>query len=177
MVNAGVDAVIIDTAHGHTKGVVTVLAIGLIGMLSFTAASAQSLDDLMEKAVAENLELKVLEQEYLAALEKAPQVSQLPDPELGLGAFPLPVETRLGAQTARLSATQMFPWFGTLAAKGEMATLMAEAKYQVFLNARNELYYKVKAAWYPLYEVNRTLLLQEENRDILYNHSKLVLII
>ena len=79
--------------------------------------SAQSLEDLLEIARENNLELKGLENEYLAALERAPQVSELPDPEAGIGAFPFPVETRLGPQIARLSVTQMFPWFGTLDSK------------------------------------------------------------
>ena len=42
---------------------------------------AQSLDELVHQAILNNLELKILETEYHVALEKAPQVSQRPDPE------------------------------------------------------------------------------------------------
>ena len=145
------------------KGVVTVIAIGLISTLSFTSASAQSLDDLMQKAVAENLELMVLEKEYFAALEKAPQVSQLPDPEVGVGAFPLPVETRLGAQTARLSATQMFPWFGTLDSKADLENAKANALYERIETEQLNLFYELKTAYFRLYEVEQSKAIIQRN--------------
>lgn len=153
----------IDNRFRLNKGVVTVIAIGLISMLSFTSASAQSLDVLMEKAVAENLELKVLEKEYLAALEKAPQVSQLPDPEVGVGAFPLPVETRLGAQTARLSATQMFPWFGTLDSKADLENAKAKTLYERIGAEQLNLFYELKTAYFRLYEVEQSQSIIQRN--------------
>ncbi|WP_306639762.1 TolC family protein [Sanyastnella coralliicola] len=150
------------------KYIVSVLLVCVSGFLN-----AQTLDDYLKEASENNPGLKAKYAEFEAAMQRVAQVNALPDPKLSFGYFISPVETRVGPQQAKFGLSQMFPWFGTLAAKGEMATLMAEAKYQVFLNARNELYYKVKAAWYPLYEVNRTLLLQEENRDILYTFKQL----
>ena len=145
------------------KGAFTAIAIGLISTLSFTSASAQSLDDLMEKAVAENLELKVLEQEYLAALEKAPQVSQLPEPEVGVGAFPLPVETRLGAQTARISAIQMFPWFGTLTSKADLENAKANALYERIGAEQLNLFHELKTAYFRLYEIEQIQAIIQKN--------------
>lgn len=153
----------IDNRFKLNKGVMTVIAIGLISTFSFTPASAQSLDSLMEKAVAENLELKILEQEYLAALEKAPQVSQLPEPEVGIGAFPLPVETRLGAQTARLSATQMFPWFGTLDSKADLENAKAKALYERIEAKQLNLFYELKTAYFRLYEILHSQAIIQRN--------------
>lgn len=150
------------------KYIVGILLVCVSGFLN-----AQTLDDYLKEAAENNPGLKAKYAEFEAAMQRVAQVNALPDPKLSFGYFISPVETRVGPQQAKFGLSQMFPWFGTLAAKGEMATLMAEAKYQVFLNARNELYYKVKAAWYPLYEVNRTLQLQEENRDILYTFKQL----
>lgn len=138
------------------KGAMTAILFGLISTFSFTSASAQSLDDLMEKTVSENLELKILEQEYLGALEKAPQVDQLPDPEVGIGLFPLPVETRLGAQVARLSATQMFPWFGTLDNKADLENTKAKALYEKMGAQQLNLFYELKTAYFRLYEVKQS---------------------
>ena len=134
---------------------------------------AQTLDDYLKEAAENNPGLKAKYAEFEAAMQRVAQVNALPDPTLSFGYFISPVETRVGPQRAKFGLSQMFPWFGTLAAKGEMATLMAEAKYQEFLNAKNELYYKVKAAWYPLYEVNNILLLQKENREILSTYKQL----
>jgi outer membrane protein TolC len=73
----------------------------------------------------------------------------------------------MGSQRATLSVSQMFPWFGTLEAQGDAAALMAEAKYQAFLDARNQLFFQVSAAFYPLFELNRWQRIERENIEIL----------
>ncbi len=157
------------------KGVTTFLIIGLISTINLRPASAQSLDDLMEKAVAENLELKVLDQEYLAALEKAPQVSQLPDPEVGIGAFPFPVETRLGAQTARLSATQMFPWFGTLDSQVDLEKTKAKALYERLGAKQLNLFFQIKSAYFRLYEIEQSQAIIQRNITLFESLERLAL--
>jgi Cu(I)/Ag(I) efflux system membrane protein CusA/SilA len=165
----------IDKRFKPNKGGLMVIAIGLISTLSFTSASAQSLDNLMEKAVTENLELKVLKQEYMAALQKAPQVSQLPDPEVGIGAFPLPVETRLGAQTARLSATQMFPWFGTLDSKADLENAKAKALFERIGAERLNLFYELKTAYFRLYEIQESQAIIRRNINLFNALERLAL--
>lgn len=127
----------------------------------------------LELAAENNPGLKARYAEFEAALQKATRVNALPDPTLSFGYFIAPVETRVGPQRARISLSQMFPWFGVLATNKDVALLEAESKYQVFLNAKNELYYKVKAAWYPLYETEKTVQLQIENIEILKSYKRL----
>jgi len=86
---------------------------------------------------------------YQAALQDLPQASALPDPQLRLAYYLSPVETRTGARQLDLQLTQLFPWFGSLKARREVAALEAEARYHQFLIARNELYYQVER-WYSL---------------------------
>jgi outer membrane protein TolC len=117
--------------------------------------AAQPLESLLVQADSANLELRALYLEYQAALEKAPQVSQLPDPEAGLGLFVLPVETRLGPQWVRLSATQVFPWKGALKARKDLVLVMAEAQYQKVEATRLNLHYQVRKAWYEYYELEQ----------------------
>lgn len=124
--------------------------------LLLSGLSGQSLDELLELTTENNLELKALRQEYLSALERAPQVSQLPDPEVAAGIFVLPAETRLGPQWIRLGATQMFPWKGTLNAKREMALIMARADYQRIAATQLELSFELRKAWLNLYELEET---------------------
>ncbi len=73
----------------------------------------------------------------------------------------------MGPQRAKFSLSQMFPWFGTLKAQEDAAAHAAEATYQAFLDARNALYYKVAAAYYPLYELNKYKHLEQKNMEIL----------
>ncbi|UTW63077.1 TolC family protein [bacterium SCSIO 12741] len=151
-----------------SKYFLSILIVCLSGVLP-----AQTLEDYLKLAAENNPGLKARYAEFEAAMQRVAQVNTLPDPQLSFGYFISPVETRVGPQQAKIGLSQMFPWFGTLRAKGEMATLLAESKYQEFLNARNELNFKVKEAWYPLYEVNRTLRLQEKNREILHTYKQL----
>jgi len=127
----------------------------------------QSLDDFLQMADSASLELKALHREYLAALEKAPQVSQLPEPEAGLGVFPLPVETRLGPQWVRLSLTQMFPWKGTLDARKDVANSMASIQYEKIAAARLDLHYQVKQAYFQLYDLAARQVILQRSIDLL----------
>ncbi|GAA0893523.1 hypothetical protein GCM10009122_32020 [Fulvivirga kasyanovii] len=132
---------------------------------------AQTLDDYFKIAAENNPGLQAKYKEFEAAIQKVEQVNTLPDPNFSFGYFISPVETRVGPQRARFSLTQMFPWFGTLKAQGDAAALMAEAKYQSFLDARNRLYYQVAAAYYPLYELNQWKEIERENIEILESYK------
>ena len=133
----------------------------------------QSINDYYTIAAENNPELKAKYKEFEAAMQKIPQVSSLPDPNLSMGYFISPVETRLGPQNMRFSLTQMFPWFGTLKAQKNTATLMAESKYQAFLNAKNQLYSQVATAYYPLYELLKLKDIEQENIKILESYKNI----
>lgn len=144
----------------------------LIATLLFSSLNfAQTLDDYFKIAAENNPGLQAMHKEYEAALQKVPQVSTLPDPTFSLGYFISPVETRVGPQQAKFSLTQMFPWFGTLKAQGNVAALMAEAKFQNFIDARNRLYFQVASAYYPLYELKDFVRIEQENISILESYK------
>lgn len=146
--------------------IITVITLGFSIL-----ANAQSLDEYFKIAAENNPGLQAKYKSFEAAMERVAQVSSLPDPNLSFGYFVSPVETRVGPQRARFSLTQMFPWFGTLKAQEDVATLMAEAKYQEFLDARNKLFYQVAAAYYPLYELKRLVEIENENISILSSYK------
>jgi outer membrane protein TolC len=144
----------------------------LIAMiLSCTWSYSQTLDDYFKIAGESNPGLQAKYKEFEAAMERVEQVNTLPDPNFSFGYFISPVETRVGPQRARFSLTQMFPWFGTLKAQGDAAGLMAKAKYQSFLDARNRLYYQVAAAYYPLYELKHWKAIEQRNIEILKSYK------
>lgn len=137
--------------------------------------TAQTLDDYLLIAAENNPRVKSAYAEFEAALQEVPQVKSLPDPSLTVSAFGNMVETRLGPQEARFSLMQMFPWFGTLEAKADVAALMAKAKFQAFLEARNELYLQVSEQFFDLYVLQQTLEFQRANLEILQNYKDLAL--
>uniref|UniRef100_UPI003216E167 TolC family protein n=1 Tax=uncultured Draconibacterium sp. TaxID=1573823 RepID=UPI003216E167 len=141
-------------------------------LLGFSA-KAQTLEDYFREATENNPGLQAQYKDFEAAMQKMPQVSSLPDPTFSFGYFISPVETRVGPQRAKFSLSQMFPWFGTLEAKADAASLKAEAKYQAFLDAQNRLYYSVSEAYYPLIELNRLKAIEQENIEILQSYKNI----
>ncbi len=100
----------------------------LLGILLILqlGVQAQPLDELIQQAKEFNPGLKAMQLEYKAALQKAEQVDDWPDPTVNLGLGVLPIETRLGAQRFRVGVSQMIPWKGSLKAKRNVANAMAE---------------------------------------------------
>lgn len=148
----------------------------IVFLLCFNQAVTGQIPEL-EQYVAEAAEnnpgLKSSFLQYQAALEKVPQVGSLPDPEVSFGYFISPVETRVGPQQARISAMQMFPWFGTLSSREEVATAMAKAKFEAFNATRNQLSFEVKKVWFQLYELEHSIKISELNLDILRSYEQL----
>jgi hypothetical protein len=88
---------------------------GLFFLLNAGLYSMQdSLNSYMRYAVRNNPAVLQKFTEYRAALEKIPQAAGLPDPELDLSYYLMPMELVNGRQIADASLMQMFPWFGVL---------------------------------------------------------------
>ncbi len=152
-----------------------ILVLLLASSIGSNKAAAQSLDSLADSVLDNNLALKILEKEYLIALEKAPQVSQLPDPEVGVGAFPLPVETRLGAQIIRVGATQMLPWKGVLEGKKNLELAKAKTLYEK-INARAlDLVFQLKQAYFALYEIEKSRSIIARNLGLINSLEQIAL--
>lgn len=132
-------------------------------VLACPTGSAQTLAELLVASDSANLELKALYHEYLAARERGPQVSQLPEPEVGIGLFVLPVETRLGPQWVRLSASQMFPWAGTLQAREDVAIAMASVRYERIAATRLLLHDQIRKAYIRLQELDQKQIIVRQN--------------
>lgn len=146
----------------------------IILILISTMVSAQGdLNRYLHTAAENNPGLKVKFNEYMAALEIAPQVSALPDPQIAFGYFIQPVETRVGPQQFKFGASQMFPWIGTLKAKENAAIQTAKAKYEVFEEAKSKLFNEVSATYYNSYFNHKALDITLENIQILNTFRKL----
>jgi len=149
----------------------------LLFVLVFYSINGQSqtLKDYLVIAAQNNPEVKAAYTEFEAAMQKSPQVSSLPDPSLTMSAFGRMIETRIGSQEARFSFMQMFPWFGTLAAKENAANLMAEASFQKYVDTKNDVFLNVKKMYAEIYELNRMIQLEEKNLQILDTYRELSL--
>lgn len=136
----------------------------------------ESLGSYLEIAAKNNPGLKAKFSDYMAAMEKIPQAGSLPDPSVAFGYFIQPVETRVGPQKFKFNLTQSFPWFGLLNAKKDIATELANAKYEMFENAKSNLFFEVKTAYYNYYFIEKAIEITNENIQILEVFKRLSLV-
>jgi len=159
----------------YKKSLIIIIALG-----SWLVSSSQQYPDslLLYLEIAAKYNPTVLQKfnEYQAALQKVPQVGSLSDPELSLGVFLKPMELVSGNQVADLRLMQMFPWFGVLKyAKDEMS-LMANAKFELFRDAKLQVFYDVQRTWYELYKIQKDISISEKNIEILKIIERLALV-
>ena len=156
------------------------LLIPFIALISSIVASSQQYPDsllrYLEIAAKNNPGVLQKFNEYQAALQKIPQVGSLPDPELSAGVFLSPMELVSGNQVADLRLMQMFPWFGVLKYGKDEMSLMAKAKFELFRDAKLQVFYDVQRTWYELYKVQKDISISEKNIEILKLIERLALV-
>ena len=129
--------------------------------------SNSTLSDYLAYAAHRNPGLKSAFYKWKSQLEKISQVKSLPDPMFSFGYFIENVETRVGPQQWRAGLKQTFPWFGTLARKGDIAFELANAAYQRYQMVKLKLFYNVKTAYYDYYYLSREIQLTKEHIELL----------
>lgn len=135
-----------------------------------------SLSQYLEIATKNNPAVLQKYYEYEAALQKVFQVGSLPDPELNAEIFLKPMELIDGMQVADLKLMQMFPWFGVLKNGRDEMSLMAKAKYELFLDAKLQVSFDVLKTWYELYNVRQNIIISVKNIDFLQTIERLTLV-
>ncbi len=149
-----------------------IIVIGLF-VCSLKGFSQDSLNYYLTIAEKNNPTVMQRYNEYQAALQKVPQVSSLPDPQLEMGFFLTPMELMAGNQIADIKLMQMFPWFGVIKnAKDEMS-LMAKAKYEAFVDAKLQVYLDVQTNWFDLYKVRQNISISENNLALLQSMERI----
>lgn len=151
------------------------LSILSLALLLAATARAQPLAELLAEVQNRHPELRALEQDYAAALERPAQVDALPHPEIGVGFAPWPIETRLGPQRFRFGLTQMFPWPGTRDARADLARREASRYPEQRRAAALELSYQLKTAYYALYGLRAKQLLIDRQLELLEALRRLAL--
>ena len=126
------------------------MLIMIVWLWAGTQVQGQSLDSLRTLLRENNPELRAMALDYRAALAVSPQLSQLPDLEIGGGVSILPVETRLGPQRARVMVTQMLPWPGTLAAMSTLADAQAQPVLEQAAARQLDLLYQLDNAYFDV---------------------------
>jgi len=147
----------------------------VLAFFALTKTNAQDLASYIQEAEKNNPEIQAFELRYNIAEEKVNEVNTLPNTTVSAGYFVSEPETRTGAQRARFSVSQMLPWFGTITARENYASSLAETQYIDIVVAKRKLALSVSQSYYKLYAIRAKQIVLDKNIELLETYERLAL--
>lgn len=147
----------------------------IVILLSTNVVKAQNVNDYIQQAEINNPEVQAFGLRYNIAKEKVVQADALPNTEVSAGFFVSEPETRTGAQKARFSIKQMLPWFGTITARENYVSSLADVHYLDIAIIKRKLGLSVSQSYYTLYAIKEKQKVLQENVLLLKTYEKLAL--
>jgi len=159
------------------KGILFCLLI-LLPLSSFAQSEkpTMNVDQLVDEALKNNPEILAAKKRWEVFKEKVPQASALEDPMFGLGIVNLPTNFKFKDEDMtmkEISISQKFPFPGKRPLMREMAEKEAEAVSAEVQEKANRIIKEVKAAYYELSHVYRTMEVTQRNKEIFENFVKI----
>src|SRR5467141_1025890 len=137
------------------------------------AGTVTPLSDLLAEAEKNNPQLEAARQGWQAAKQVPSQVSTLPDPQFNLQhvsvGSPRPFAGYTNSDFAYigLGVSQDIPYPGKLRLKGEIAKREADVSQQQIESVRRTVLTELKAAYFQLAYLSKTLTILEQDGDLL----------
>jgi outer membrane protein TolC len=125
------------------------------------------LDDYIRFAIKHHPKLEAAFYRWRAALERVPQARSLPDPQASFGIVLDEVDGSTQYMGERYSISQMFPWFGKLELRGDIALEEARAEAQRFEAERLKLVERVTQAYSEYAYLHHAAAIARENRQLM----------
>ncbi len=130
------------------------------------------LSDYLRYASLNNAQLKAEFEQWKAALEQIPQAKALSDPKFTYSYFIEEVETRVGPQQQKLGIMQVFPWFGKIQARTDVAAAKAKSAKQRYETAKLKLFRQVKEAYYEFAYLATAIEIAKQNLELLQHFEE-----
>lgn len=147
----------------------------LVSIIFAFKMQGQDLQEYINIALENNPEVQQFDTKYKRISEKKEEVNTLPNTEFGAGYFVSTPETRTGPQQFKLSVKQMIPFFGTITARENYVSSLADAAYQDIVIVKRKLATSVAQLYYKLYEIKAKQKVLDENIELLKTYEKLAL--
>lgn len=125
------------------------------------------LDDLVYFALQHSPAVGAAFHRWRAAVERAPQAGALPDPQFSLGLLLDEVDRSTDYMGERYSISQMFPWFGKLGLREDIALSEAKAEARRYEAARLELIEQVTNAWMEYAWLHQAVATSRESLELM----------
>lgn len=143
------------------------------GRYAFCANDDERLQALIGEALDRNPGVQQMLARYRAARQRLPQVSALPDPMLATINYIRTPETRVGSQTNGVTLSQVFPWFGTLSLREQVAAKEAAIAREQYESTKDDVIQRLKTAYYSLAFIDLAIEINQEERQLLEHYEKL----
>ena len=144
--------------------------------LSFVpSAQSQDLQSIIDEALSNNPEIQKFDLQYQIASEQVNEANSLPNTEFNLGVMAIMPEMDMPMELFRASVMQMLPWFGTITARENYASSMADAQYVEVTIAKRKLALSVSQLYYLLYEIRAKEIILDKNIALLESYERLAL--
>ncbi|WP_103068191.1 TolC family protein [Aquimarina sediminis] len=140
-----------------------------------TVVKAQQLESYIQEAELNNLEIQSFILRHSISKEKIEEGNAIPNTQISAGYFVSEPETRTGAQRARFSIKQMLPWFGTITARENYSSAIAEAEYTDIVIVKRKLALAISQSYYELSAIHSKHRILNENILLLQTYEKLAL--
>ncbi|MCA9608420.1 MAG: TolC family protein, partial [Myxococcales bacterium] len=126
-----------------------------------------SLASYVALAMTRSPELRERYERWRAETLRIARARALPEPTIAYGFFALPVQTRVGPQRHRLSASQSFPWPTRLTAAADAQSARARAAQLRFEARALDVAARVADAWWRLWVIERVAAVWREQLELL----------
>ncbi|MEO5788582.1 TolC family protein [Gelidibacter sp.] len=151
-------------------------ALLMLSTLSFVlTVQSQDLQSLIDEALTNNPEIQKFDFQYQIASEKVNEANSLPNTEFNLGVMAIMPEMDMPMELFRASVMQMLPWFGTITARENYASSMADAQYVEVTIAKRKLALSISEFYYQLYEIRAKQIFLDKNIALLQSYERLAL--
>ncbi|GGW37150.1 TolC family protein [Arenibacter certesii] len=151
------------------------VGVWLVSLLFFGwSAQGQRLESYIEEAIKNNPSIQAVEKQYAISTEKISEVNSLPNTQIS-GGYMVGKGDMAMMQEGEFSVMQMFPWFGTLAARGKYATAMADADFLEIEIAKRKVAMALSQSYYRLYEIVKKQQVLDSNIQLLKVYEQLAL--
>jgi len=157
-----------------TIALIILVGLGTPGALLAQTGGSQSLnlDSLVTEALNSNPQIRAARQRSVAAGQRSPQVSALPDPMVTYTRWLSSPETRVGPQQDIFMLSQPVPFPGKLGLMGDMADADGAAAGAQYEAVRRDIVFNVKQAYYDLYWIDRSVSILDDYLSLLRDFSK-----
>ena len=137
----------------------------VIAPLDEDLSGAHSVEEYLKVGLAQNPEIQEIRLLVESLSNRVPQAGSLPDPMLGLAAYPSPVQTASGQQEFSLAMNQKVPWRGKLEMRSAIAEQDVVAARAKLAEVELKVAEKIRTTYYQLYFLQQAISIIDRDRE------------